>query len=122
MSVRFGIIVRLFRCVGQRVDIADIKRCAGREDRPTLSNTRLLNVVGVNSKTLDPAIPDDVHHNLNLVKIPSGGADRRVARRIRWSRKTHLRPVLRLEVRERTKIQALCNSRAFGKISATGFY
>ena len=117
MSVRFGIIVRLFRCVGQRVDIADIKRCAGREDRPALSNTRLLDVVSVNSKTLDPAISDDVQQDLNLVKIPSGSADRRVTRRIRWSREAHLGPVLRLEVRNRTKIQALCNSRAFGEIS-----
>ena len=99
MSVRFGMIVRLFRCVGQRVDIADIKRCAGGEYRPALSNTRLLDVVGVNSKTLDPTVPDDVQHDLNLVKIPSGSADRRVARRIRWSREAHLRPILRLEVR-----------------------
>jgi hypothetical protein len=117
MSVRFGMIVRLFRCVGQRVDIADIKRRAGGEDRPALSNTRFLDVVGVNSKTLDPAISDDVHRHLNLVKISSGSADRRVTRRIRWSREAHLRPVLRLEVRERTKIKALRNSRAFGKVN-----
>ncbi len=60
---------------------------------------------------------DNPGHNLNLVKIPSGSADRRVTRRIRWSREAHLGSVLRLEVRNRTKIQALCNSRAFGEIS-----
>ena len=112
MRVRFGI---LFRCVEERVYVATFKSFASFEHE-ALSDRRFLNVVSVNSNALDATISSNREAHLNLVHVSCRCADARIARDIRRSRQSHLRPVLRLEIGYRTSRLTLQCCRAFSPI------